>query len=199
MAAQRCGWCGTGNGPTLTNCTSCGSPLPPPSAPDPGPPPPPPPRALPGRYTRKQILGGFGVAWGVIFGGIGGMLAVIFTAVAFVFPPMLFGALFGGMFFLIGATVVSVSIYSGLGRIRPLRSGTAVVAEIVRVSNGADASSGTVAYTFAVGEQIYGGTLTTADPRLASAAPGHHLHVVYLPGDPTQNSVWPPALPADLL
>lgn len=199
MAEQRCSWCGTGNGPTLTNCINCGGPLPPPPSPDPGPPPPAAPRSLPRRYLRRQLLGGFGVMWGLLFGGIGGILGFIFTVVAFAFPPMLLGSLIGGVFFLVGAGVAGVSLYGGFERIRPLRSGKAAVAEIVRVSPAAGSGPATIDYTFQVGAQTHGGSVSTADPRMALAEPGHHVHVVYVPADPSQNSLWPPLIPADLL
>ncbi|MFT5681230.1 MAG: hypothetical protein ACI8RZ_002136 [Myxococcota bacterium] len=195
---RQCGWCKTVNHGGGPNCINCGGPLPMPPRPDPGPPPPSAPRTLPSQFVRKRVYtSNFGVLWGVIFGGVGGLIGIVFLALTIVLLPMFFGALFGGLFFAVGLIVAVVSIRSAKAALAPLQRGDSAVGTVVSVDrNRSFTEDGRhpwlIDYTFTANDQTLGGTISSADPRMAGVEVGHSLHVVYLPEDPGQSAVWPP-------
>jgi hypothetical protein len=111
--------------------------------------------------------------------------------------PMIFGALLGGLFFAVGLTVAVMSIRAAAAAMAPLERGACAVGTVVSVGrNHSITEDGRhpwlIDYTFTVDGQTWGGTISSADARMAGVTIGHTLHVVYLPEDPGQSAMWPP-------
>lgn len=195
---RQCGWCRTINHGIGPGCVNCGGPLPMPPQPDPGPPPPPAPRTLPAKFVRKRVYtGNFGVLWGAIFGGVGGLIMLVFLGLTFVLLPLIFGALFGGIFFAVGLTVALMSIKGAKESLAPLQRGSSAVGTVVSIDRNRSITEDgrhpwLIDYTFTADGQTIGGTLSSADARMAGVEVGHSLHVVYLPEEPGQSAIWPP-------
>ena len=141
----------------------------------------------------------FGVMWGAIFGGIGGVLTLCFGLVGLFFPPMLLGAIFTSLFLMAGVAVGGYSLREAQRKIAPYQHGRVALATVSSVFDspfsldmGGVQAGWQLCYTFEVGGQTLSGVGRSRDPRMAQVQPGHTLYVVYLPSDPQQNAVWPP-------
>ncbi|MFT4979935.1 MAG: hypothetical protein ACI8S6_005847 [Myxococcota bacterium] len=110
--------------------------------------------------------------------------------------PMFFGALFGGVFFAVGLTVAVISIRNAQASLAPLQRGACAVGTVVSIGRNRNLTEDglnpwVIDYTFTA-EQTWGGSFSSADPRMAGVEEGHVLHVVYLPEDPGRSAIWPP-------
>lgn len=180
-------------------CGNCGGPLPPPPGPTRGYAPPPAPRHLPEKYTRDLLLwknvgalvGTIFAAFGALFGTLGVGLAVVLLPLGLAFLG--FGALFGG----IGFALRGASRKSAQRQIAALTHGHPAEGQIVAVTvdtgeqiNGR--SPLRIEYVFMVQGQPVGGSTKAWDVVNRLRQPGEPLWVVFLPHDPTANSIWPP-------
>ncbi len=200
-AGVSCPWCKQFSpaAPPGADCGNCGGPLPPPPSVGRALAPPPTPRHLPERYTRARLLSkNVGALVGTVFAAFGGLFGALGVGLCFVLLPlglgfMGFGVLFGG----IGLALRSASRKDALRQIAALTYGVTAEGQVVSV--GRDTSESIngrnpflIEYVFSVNGQALGGATKGWDIVNATRQPGQPLWVVYLPNDPSVNSIWPP-------
>jgi hypothetical protein len=180
-------------------CANCGGALPAPPGPSRGLAPPPSPRRLPERYV-SEALGSknVGAIIGTAFAAFGALFSVIGLGLCFVLLPLglsffAFGALFGG----IGWAVRSGSRRSALQRIDALTHGQVAEGQLIGVRQDYSESINgrspyRVEYVFYVNGQALGGSTKGWDVVNALRRPGEPVWVVYIPSQPSTNSIWPP-------
>lgn len=203
MEFINCPWCSQRVPDTDLDCRQCGGPLPPPIGDDPGPSPPLPPRKLPAGYKRRMLFTNevFPLV-GLIFLLIGFPLGLIFIILGIVLPGMwvfiVGGGSVGGIFTLLGGAMLFAGIQSGLRKIRPFEHGQATVGEVVELFrdrsiqvNGRNPWR--IIYTFKVHGAPYEGKVLSWQHAPQSQAVGNKIFVLYMPDDPDQNVVYPPA------
>ncbi len=193
---MRCGWCGTDGSAGATNCARCGGPLG--SAVDAGPRPPDAPRDLPALFVRREL---FTRNIGMWFGGLWTVLTAIFPVIFGVLsctnPAMLPAALLCLVFPLPGVIIGALSYRSGRRRLAVLRDGRVTVGTIdaagpdlsVRVN---DEHPWKIQYLFEADGRRVGGSVSTFDAGARTLPVGASVHVVWLPGEPERNDLWPP-------
>lgn len=200
-----CPWCGTSYTTFRSNCRNCGGPLPPPreeaAAPSSTPDisePPPPPRDFKSSFVWRQLISD---GW-AIAAGIFALIGVIFTligiplmlvVVGFVFMPL--GLLFLGA----GLPILIWRYNKAQQTLNVLRLGEPVMGSIVDIhENVAVEVNGrhpwTITYGFAVDGEEYEGQTTTLRPVGFTHHVAQPMYVLYLPDDPTQNTVYPPVM-----
>ena len=180
-------------------CGNCGGALPAPPGPSRGLAPPAAPRRLPERYTR-ELLGSknVGAIVGTIFAAFGALFAVLGVGLCFVLLPLGLGFFgFGALFGTIGGLVRSGSRRSALRQIDALTRGFVSEGQLVSVRQDLSVSINgrspyRIEYVFYVNGQALGGSTRGWDVVNALRQPGEPLWVVFLPEDPTNNSIWPP-------
>jgi hypothetical protein len=200
-----CPWCGTSYTTFRSNCVNCGGPLPPPreeaAAPPPIPDipePPPAPRDFKSSFVwRKLLSDGWAIAasvfllLGVIFTLIGIPLILVVVGIAFV--PL-------GLVFLGAGVPILIWRYNKAQQtLNVLRLGEPVLGSIVDIhENVAVEVNGrhpwTITYGFAVDGDEYEGQTTTLRPVGFTHQVAQPMYVLYLPDDPTQNTVYPPVM-----
>ena len=195
-----CPWCGTTYANHQPNCSNCGGVLPHRDGQSAGPPPPPPPRQLPREFVRRaRHSSQFELIFGGIFAGVGLFVGLVFTLIGLTTGEWLFvaiglpiGLLFGG----VGFGVLFFGRRRSRRLLKALAEGTATSGTITEVYvdntiqvNGRSPWKVVYAFTANGAPQDGSGQAWHADPTLAAGAP---VHVVYLPGDPGQNSLYPP-------
>lgn len=200
-AGVTCPWCKR-YWPSIsaeTVCGNCGGALPAPPGPSRGLAPPPSPRQLPERYVRDlyfsknvlAIIGTFFAAFGGLFGGLGVFLIFVLLPLGLAFTA--FGALFGGL----GLVLRRQGRKAPERQIAALTQGVCAEGQIVTIGqdfsetiNGRNPFR--IDYVFSVQGQPVSGSTRGWDVIHAMRRPGEPLWVVYLPTDPTVNSIWPP-------
>ncbi len=194
---MRCAWCESPS-QSGSNCANCGGPLAARAGAEAALAPPRSPRDLPSKYLRRVLFTrNFGVVFGSIFGGIGGILTLVFLVISCAFPPMLLGVLIAGIFPVIGGVIGGMSYAGARRRVRALREGEAVVGVVDAVSHDTSVQVNgqhpwRVSYTFEAGGRLFAGGVSTFDAEVKRYAAGDPIHVVYLPSDPETNATWPP-------
>jgi hypothetical protein len=200
-----CPWCGTSYTSFRSNCRNCGGPLPPPreeaaapsSIPDiPGPPPAP--RDFKDSFALRQLSAD---GW-AIAAGIFALIGAIFTLIGI--PLMLVVAGFAlvplGLLFLgVGVPILIWRYNLAQQTLNVLRMGEPVLGSIVDIhENIAVEVNGrhpwTITYGFEVDGEEYEGQTTTLRPVGFTHQVAQPMYVLYLPDDPTQNTVYPPVM-----
>lgn len=185
--------------PQGNECANCGGALPALPGMERAMAPPPGPRHLPEKYTRDLLLWkNVGAVVGSAFAAFGALFGVIGLGLFLVLLPLglgflAFGLLFGG----IGWVIRNGSRREGMRQIAALTHGYAAEGQIVTVNedrseyiNGRHPYR--IDYVFQVNGQMVGGSTKGWDVIHSLRRPGEPLWVVYLPNDPSSNSIWPP-------
>jgi hypothetical protein len=157
-----------------------------------GPPPPPTPRVLPKGFALRTRLTGNVATWvGLIFFTFGSLMAV---AIFFASP---WATLFPLFFALGGFGMLRLGLTQANNTLRAFRFGTAVAGQVHSV--GLDSSNRIndqyarkLTYHFQIENQLHEGTLSSFDSTLSTRRSGQPLWVLYLPEDPTKNTLYPP-------
>lgn len=200
-AGVTCPWCKQFSpaAPPGADCGNCGGPLPPPPSVGRALAPPPAPRHLPERYTRDRLLAkNAGAIVGTAFAAFGALFGVIGLGLCLVLLPLGLGFMaFGGLFGGIGLAVRNASRKDPMRQIEALTRGVAAEGQVVSVGrDGSESINGrnpfVIEYLFTVNGQPIGGATKGWDIVNATRQPGQALWVVYLPNDPSVNSIWPP-------
>jgi membrane protein implicated in regulation of membrane protease activity len=203
-----CPWCGTHYAAFQSNCKNCGGPLPPPpaqaAAPAPEreadlPAPPPPPRPISDSYVWRLLA----ADGGAIVGGVFALLGAIFLIVgvpltlaiitAFVgLPFAALGAVFGG----VGGWLLVRRYEAAQKTVSVLRRGEAARGQITGVEENLSVRVNgrhpwTIKYQFQVGGRNYEGRVSTLNRPAPQLQPGQPAHVLYLPGAPELNALYP--------
>ena len=173
-----CTWCGqTNNIATVTNCTTCGGPLPIPPSKGLVEEPPPAPRILPADYHKKRLNGDVGVLIGKIF-----VFAFFWTLI---FP-------------IIGYFLWKNGKEKILKKLKALEEGTAVIGKVIDVykdtsvtMNGRNPWAMEYSFETKTG-QTESGTTSSWDPSISEFSTNDKIWIVYIPKDPSMNSIWPP-------
>jgi hypothetical protein len=202
-----CPYCGTNYIRFQPNCSNCGAPLQPPAEADlPASsldllayPPPLPPRPIADRYVWKllwsdgwAVFAIIDIVISLVFLFTGAMLSIA-VVTAFVGIPF---AILGGLS-LIASGAIFAWRYQVKSRIvQVLREGQAVQGEIVSITvnrsmqvNGAN--PWTIGYRFRLQGMEYFGKVTTLNPPGGSIREGLPAWVLYLPGTPEANAMYP--------
>lgn len=196
-----CAWCGVRYERFQARCDGCGGPLPPPPGEGAGEPPPPPPRALPAPFERRvRYTHNVEYLIGVIFCGVGGAVGggLSVAGMGSPVPQLAFVGVivllvFGG----IGAALATHGRKRALATLLAFREGVAALGSISEVYvdtsvkiNGR--SPWAIVYTFKVGGVEHQGRARTFDARAREREPGQQVHVLYVPTDPSKNTLYPP-------
>jgi hypothetical protein len=187
-----CGWCNTHYTSWQSQCTSCGGPMPPLPGMELGPPPPTTPRVLPKGFALRTRLTGNVATWvGLIFFTFGSLMAI---AIFFASP---WATLFPLFFALGGFGMLRLGLTQASNTLKAFKHGTAVAGHVHSV--GLDSSNRIndeyarkLIYHFQVENQLHEGTLSSFDSTLSTRRSGQPLWVLYLPDDPTKNTLYPP-------
>jgi hypothetical protein len=200
-----CPWCGTSYTTFRSNCKNCGGPLPPPveqaTAPPPIPDipePPPPPREFKSSFVWRKLMSDGGAIVGAVFALLGIIFTLIGIPLLLVFVGVVFVPL-GLIFLAVGAPLIIWRYQKAQQTLNVLRMGESVLGNIVEITeNVAVTVNGrhpwTITYGFEVGGDGYQGKTTTLRPVGFTHHPGQPMYVLYLPDDPTQNTVYPPVM-----
>ncbi len=201
-----CPWCGTNYVSFQSNCSNCGGPLPviknDPRAFSPDEhlvPPPPAPRPISNSYTWKLLsTDGWSIAslvfviLGSVFSLVGaGLTIAIITA--FVGIPFL---LLGLLFLLPGAWVLRGRYNEMQKVVEVLRNGQAVIGVIAETSENLSVTINgrnpwIIRYQFQAEGQNLEGKVSTLNQPGPNLQTGKNVQVLYLPGAPKWNSIYP--------
>jgi len=199
-----CPWCGTNYVEFQNNCKNCGGPLPPPPKESDAPPaagipePPPAPRAFKSSFVWRKL----GSDGGAIVGGVFLLVGVIFTSVGIPLALMIVGIPFlilGLVFLGVGIPLLIWRYNKAQQTLNVLRVGVPVLGNIVDVTQNYSVTVNnrhpwTITYNFQVDNQEIEGKTTTLRPVGFTHRPGQSTYVLYLEGDPTQNTIYPPVM-----
>jgi hypothetical protein len=199
-----CPWCGTSYTTFRSNCVNCGGPLPPregaaaPSSVPDIPEPPPAPRDFKDSFALRQLFAdGWAIA-AVVFAFVGAIFMLIgiplmLLVAGFVLVPL-------GLLFLGAGVPILIWRYNlAQQTLNVLRMGEPVLGSIVDIhENVAVEVNGrhpwTITYGFAVDGEEYEGQTTTLRPVGFTHQVAQPMYVLYLPDDPTQNTIYPPVI-----
>jgi hypothetical protein len=199
-----CPWCGTSYAVFQSNCTNCGGPLlaPPDRAKEEEETlsaPPLPPRPISGRFVwRLLLIDGWAIAaavfalLGVIFAPLGvGLTVAVVTA--FIGIPF---AILGIGFLGLAVGVLVWRYREAATTVQVLREGDAVRGQILDVVENPSVSYNgrhpwEIDYEFRAGGEMHRGRVRTLNPPGTRLQPGNETFVLYLPGDPERNAIFP--------
>lgn len=200
-----CTWCGTSYADFQSQCDKCGGSLPLPAevAPAPStetlPAPPPAPRRVPQNYARRilsadgwAIAGGIFVLMGIIFGVVGTILTITIVT-AFVGIPFVG---LGTVFLVAGGAFLIWRNQYAQETVEVLKHGAPVMGTIVGVRQNYQVRINgrcpwEVVYRFEVDGRGYEGKVSTMSMPDLSQQPGKPTYVLYMPGEPEQNTIYP--------
>jgi hypothetical protein len=207
-----CPWCGTNYQTFQSDCPKCGGPMSIPAgeaattagdaastASDVPPVPPPAPRPIAGRYAWQLLLTD---GWAVV-AFVFGLLGIIFLPVGLGLTLGIITAIVGIPFLLLGLAFLGAGVGVGIWRyqeaqkvIGVLRIGEAAEGQIAGVDeilnveiNGRHPWQ--IRYQFVVAGQTYDGEVKTINPLGQALRPGKRACVLYLPGSPERNVLYP--------
>jgi hypothetical protein len=201
-----CPWCGTSYAVFRSNCANCGGPLL--AAPDSSKQeekgealsaPPLPPRPISGGFVwRLLLIDGWAIAaavfalLGVIFAPLGvGLTVAVVTA--FIGIPF---AILGIGFLGLAVGVLVWRYREAATTVQVLREGDAVRGQILGVVENPSVSYNgrhpwEIDYEFRAGGETHRGRVRTLNPPGVRLQPGSETFVLYLPGDPVRNALYP--------
>ena len=201
-----CPWCGTAYETFQSDCRRCGGPLvPPEAAPQPdhaGPvplTPPAPPRPISSSYVWRLLA----TDGGAVVAGVFGLLGVIFALVGGGLTILIITAIVGipflllGLAFLVGGGGLFYWRYSVAQKgVRVLREGEAVLGRITGVQQNLSVrvngrSPWAIAYAFQADGRDYAGRVSTFNTPGPALQAGQPAYVLYLPGAPDANGLYP--------
>ncbi len=199
-----CPWCGTNYAAFQPNCKNCGGQLPLPDQPKPVHPeleiemPPPPPRSIADSYGWKLMRTDGWVVASIVFvllGGIFGVTGIVLTigiVTAFVGIPF---ALLGMLFFGGGAAIIYWRYQEAQKTLKVLRQGEATRGQIISLEQNYNVAINgrhpwVILYQFEAGGRKLGGKITTLNTPF-NLQRGQPACVLYLPGAPTYNTLYP--------
>jgi len=205
-----CPWCGTTYRAFLPNCQKCGGPIPKELyAPEPEArvnatsapiaPPPPPPRPISRAYVWRLFWSDGWAITGSVFALIGGIFFIVGLALtvgivtAFVGIPFVGLGLLG----LVGGFALAARGYrTAQQTVEVLRTGSPATGQITRVEiipgvlvNGRPPWK--IEYKYSVQARDFKGSVTTLNPPMMGMQPGQPAWVLYLPGAPEKNALYP--------
>jgi len=173
-----CTWCNQTNRiEEVTNCTTCGGPLPIPPSKGLAKEPPRAPRELPANYHKKRMNGDVTIIIGKIF-----VFAFFWTII---FP-------------IIGYFLWKSGKERIQNKLKALEEGTPVIGKVVDVYKDTSVAMNgrnpwAMDYSFDTKKAQKGhGTISSWDPSVSEYKTGDKIWVVYMPEDTDINSIWPP-------
>lgn len=200
---RACSFCGSvPAGASVTKCRSCGAPLPVPGTERARLPPgamdrvPPAPRTA--SFKVVSASSGFAVAWGAIFGGIGGGMGCLFLVIGIVtalLPMALIGGSIGLLFGGIGGTVFFFGYRSASRQLRTFRIGQPVEANLLTIHENAGVQINgrhpwVLSYTFTWDGEERTGECSTLDPRAQRFEEGDAIIVLVDPVAPESQALY---------
>ena len=199
-----CPWCGTSFLSFKPNCTNCGGPMPLPAPQRPSgapilPPPPAPPRPISDRYVWKLVLvDGWAIA-GFVFGLLGAIFSVIGLALTLGVITAFVGIPFAllGLVFLGGGVALAFWRYTEKQKIvNVLKWGSAALGVINAVEQNYTVRINQrhpwqIDYQFQSGGQTLNGQVSTLSQPGPQFQPGQQVYVLYMPGEPQLNALYP--------
>ncbi len=205
-----CPWCGTSYTEFRSKCSSCGAslPLPPRTVPiavdeeweQDLAVPPPPPRAVPHNYVwrllsadAKSVVGLILTPIGAVFAPLGLMLTLTVVAAPVGIPFLAVGT----PMLIAGLLLFARSYQAAQQATNVLATGEAVLGRIVEVDENLSVSINgrhpwRIRYQFPVEGHELEGTVHTLQPPGPGQQPGRPTYVLIAPGNPTQNTIYPP-------
>jgi len=200
-----CPWCGTNYAVFQSNCKNCGGPLTgqTPAAASPEVPevivPPPAPRPVSKNYVWKLMLtDGWAIAAGVfvlmgfIFAGVGAILTIAIVTAFVGIPFLLIGLAELG-----GAAAVFYWRYQVFSkRVQVLQIGEAVLGQVAGAEQNLSVringrSPWIITYRFVSPQGEVEGRVSTLNDLGPQLQPGRPVYVLYLPGAPENNTIYP--------
>jgi hypothetical protein len=200
-----CPWCGTSYSVFQSSCSRCGGPIPvfqegkPSSTVQELLIPPPPPRPISDNFAWKLIFSdGWAIAafvfllMGVIFLPLGILMSILIITAFVGLPFVGTGILFLGA----GIPVFAWRFKEAQKTVRVLREGESTQGQIDEVSvNPSVAVNGrnpwTISYGFQSAGQMYAGKVITLTPPGPGLQSGMSVCILYLPGSPEVNTIYP--------
>lgn len=157
-----------------------------------GPPPPPAPRTLPKGFALRTRLTGNIATWiGLIFFGFGSFMT---TAVFFANPWF---ALFPLLFALGGFGMLRYGLIQAKHTLKAFKQGTAIAGNVHSLSSDTTQTVNgkhpyKLIYHFQLNGNLHDGSVVSFDSTLSKRRSGQPLWILYLPDDPTKNTLYPP-------
>lgn len=199
-----CPWCGTGYLAFKPNCSNCGGPLPLPVKNQPVdapvlPPPPAPPRPISDQYAWKLVM----VDGWAIAGFVFALLGSIFTVVGLGLIMGIITAFVGIPFTLLGVIFLIIGVGGMFWRymekqkiVNVLKWGTATQGVISSVEQNYAVRINRshpwlIEYQFQSGGQTLSGRVSTLKQPGEQFQPGRQVYVLYMPGEPRLNALYP--------
>lgn len=176
--AVECGWCAASNRrDQVDHCTRCGGPLPALPGGHPGPRPPQTPRGLPVGYRARVLY------WKNVLVLIGIVFSVFFCW-TLIFPA-------------IGIPMWVIGRRNARRKLMALGFGVSTRGRVTGISKDLTQSINgrhpwLIAYDFDTETGVRRGEVAAWDASSAQRSPGDVLWVVYVPGAPEENAIWPP-------
>jgi len=157
-----------------------------------GEPPPPPPRVLPKGFEFRQ-------KWSRNVGTLAGCGLILIASLFFVaaLKARSFAAMVPLLFMLAGVSLFWHGWRTACGILKAYRKGVVVEGEVVEVRLDKTQSINqrhpwVMTYHFPVGNELVEGSITSFNSVLGTRGGGQPLWVLYVPDDPTQNTIYPP-------
>ena len=154
--------------------------------------PPSPPRVLPKGFEFRQ-------KWSRNVATLAGIGLVLIASLFFVaaLKARSFAALAPLLFILGGASLFRHGWQTACGVLKAFRKGVAVEGKVVEVRLDKTQSVNqrhpwVMTYQFPVGNELIEGSITSFNSTLGTRGGGQPLWVLYVPDDPTQNTIYPP-------
>jgi hypothetical protein len=146
------------------------------------------------------VLKNFPLLFGCIWTGVGVPLAIVFVILGIATGQLLFallGGTIGGLFGFVGIIVMFFGYRKARGKIRALEHGVHAIGEVLSVGEDLTVQVNGVhpwriRYLFPVDGSELNGSASTFDNSVRHHKKGQPVHVLYIPSDPGQNTLWPP-------
>jgi hypothetical protein len=164
--------------------------------------PPPAPRGFRRSFVWRKLMADAWAIAGAVFFLLGIVFATTGIALTATLVAMIIGLPFAGLgiaFLVVGLALLIWRYQRAQRTLEALRSGEAALGTIVgayenQFVNVNDRHPWTITYRFSVlGHEFEGKTMTLRAPGYRKQ-PGQPVYVLYLEGDPTQNTIYPPVV-----
>ncbi|RBP43859.1 hypothetical protein DES53_105258 [Roseimicrobium gellanilyticum] len=188
-----CGWCNKHYRNWVSQCESCGGPMPPPPGMDIGPEPPAAPRKLPSGFAmRMRVTGNITTIIGLIFSGVACLMTLAMIG------AKNWAALIGGSMLLGGLLMVKAGLGSANRILDAFKNGRPVRGKVASVREDPNTTVNgrhpwDIVYTFESGGHQYEGKMQTYETATANRYQGWPpVWVLVVDGDPERNTLYPP-------